>query len=118
MNKLNDWYDWLVNLVPKTIKDNASRVFNAFKDKITGLYNRVTGNQTQQNKIEELKGPHEHFNPIELEQAFGGAYRSYRANGRPRLDVDIFFSCIRGEFISLISRELTDLNSVRVQTTI
>ena len=24
-NKLNDWYDWLVNHVPKTVKDKASR---------------------------------------------------------------------------------------------
>ena len=34
-------------------------------------------------KIEELKGsrePEESFNPVELEQAFGRAYRSYRIN--------------------------------------
>ena len=54
---------------------------------------------------------------VEYEQAFGRAYRSYRANGRPRMDVDTFFSRIRGELISLITRELTDLNSVRVQMT-
>ena len=29
------------------------------------------------------------FKPIELEQAFGGAYRSYRINGKPKLDVDM-----------------------------
>ena len=33
------------------------------------------------------------------------------------MDVDTFFSRIRGELISLITRELTDLNSARVQTT-
>ena len=54
---------------------------------------------------------------IERERAFRRAYRSYRVNGRPRMDVDTFFSHIRGELISLITRELTDLNSVRVQTT-
>ena len=32
------------------------------------------------------------------------------------MDVETF-SCIRGELISLIARELTDLNSVRVQMT-
>ena len=26
-SKLNDWNDWLVNHVPKTIKDKASRAF-------------------------------------------------------------------------------------------
>ena len=45
------------------------------------------------------------------------AYRSYRIDGRSRMDVDTFFSHIRGELISLIDRELTDLNSARMQTT-
>ena len=33
------------------------------------------------------------------------------------MDVDTFFSHIRGDLISLINRELTDLNSARVQMT-
>ena len=92
-SKLNDWYDWLINHVPKTIKDGASRAFKTFKDKIMGFYKRVTGNQTQH----KIEGPckAEPFNPIELEQAFDGAYRSYRIDGRPRMDADTFFSCIR-----------------------
>ena len=49
-----------------------------------GLYNRVTCNQTQ---LEELKES-EPSDKIELEQAFDGAYRSYRINGRSRMDVD------------------------------
>ena len=53
----------------------------------------------------------------ELEQAFGGAYRSYRVNGRPKMDVDTFFSRIREKLIELIKQELTVLNSARVQTT-
>ena len=51
------------------------------------------------------------------DQAFGGAYRSYRVNRRPKMDVHTFFNCIRGELTSLITRELTDLNSARVQAT-
>ena len=58
-----------------------------------GFYNRVTGNQTQQRRPRE-PGP-EPFSPIELEQAFDGAYRSYRIDGRPGMDVDTFFNCIR-----------------------
>ena len=49
-SKLNKWYDWLINHVPKPIRDGASKAFKTFKDKIMGLYNRVTGstaNQTQ-----------------------------------------------------------------------
>ena len=37
-SKLKDWHDWLVNHVPRTIKDEASRVFKTFKDKVMGLY--------------------------------------------------------------------------------
>ena len=53
----------------------------------------------------------------EREQAFKGAYRSYRVNGRPKMDVDTFFSRIREGLIELIKQELTVLNSARVQTT-
>ena len=33
------------------------------------------------------------------------------------MDVDTFFNRIKGELIRLITRELTDLNSARIQTT-
>ena len=86
-NKLNKWYDWLINHVPKPIKDGASKAFKTFKDKIMGLYNRVTGstaNQTQRSAgpatAERGTSSREPkpFKPIGLEQAFGGSYRSYR----------------------------------------
>ena len=38
-SKLNRWYDWLINHVPKPIKDGASKAFKTFKDKVMGLYN-------------------------------------------------------------------------------
>ena len=55
--------------------------------------------------------------PVEFEQAFNGAYRSYRINGRPRMDVETLFHRIRGDLIDLIKRKLNDLNSAKVQTT-
>ena len=87
-----------------------------------GLYNRVTGptapgasNQTQLKGHQRPLGPAgeaplggsrsretEPFNPIELEQAFNGAYRSYRVNGRPKMDVDTFFNRIRKGLIEMI----------------
>ena len=100
--KLNKWYDWLINHVPKPIKDGASKAFKTFKDKAMGLYNRVTGSTGNETRIKEPKP----FKPIELEQAFGGPYRSYRVNGRPKIDVDTFFNRIRKELIGLIKREL------------
>ena len=110
--KLNKWYDWLINHVPKPIKDDANKVFKTFKDKVMGLYNRVTGSTGNETRIEEPKP----FKPIELGQPFGGAYRSYRVNGKPKIDVDASFSRIRKELIELIKRELKTRTSARIQT--
>ena len=38
----------------------------------------------------------------EHEQPFNGTYRSYRVNGRPKMDVDTFFHQIREGLIELI----------------
>ena len=111
--KLNKWYDWLINHVPKPIKDGASKAFKTFKDKVMGLYNRVTGSTGNETRIKELKP----FKPIELEQAFGGAYRSYRINGRPKIDVDTFLNRIGKRLIELIELELKTRTSARIQTT-
>ena len=62
--KLNKWYDWLINRVPKPIKDGASKAFKTFKDKVMGLYNRVTGSAGKETRIKEPKP----FKPIELEE--------------------------------------------------
>ena len=96
--KLNKWYDWLIKHVSKFIKDGASRAFKTFKDKVMGLYNRVTGSAGNETINKEPKP----FKPIELEQAFGGSYRSYRVNGKPKMDVDTFFNRIKKELIELI----------------
>ena len=42
-----------------------------------GLYKRVKGEKEPKEERSE-----ESFNPLELEQAFGRAYRSHRINGR------------------------------------
>ena len=113
-SKLNKWYHWLINHVPKPIKDGARRAFKTFKDKIMGLYNRVTGSATNRTQWSTEPKP---FKSIELEQAFGGSYRSYRVNGRPKIDVDKFFNRIRKGLIELIKRELKTQTSARIQTT-
>ena len=79
-----------------------------------GLYNRVTGSAANQTLWSEEPKP---FKPIELEQVFRRSYRSYRVNGRPKIDVDTFFSKIRKRLIELIKRELKTRTSARIQTT-
>ena len=78
-----------------------------------GLYNRVTGSTGNETRIKEPKP----FKPIELEQAFRGAYRSYRINGRPKIDVDTFFNRIGKRLIELIKQELKTQTSARIQAT-
>ena len=111
--KLNKWYDWFINHVPKLIKDGASKAFKTFKDKVMGLYNRITGSAGNGTRIKEPKP----FKPTEFEQAFGGAYRSYRINGKPKMDVDTLFNRIGKELIELIKRELKTRTSARIQMT-
>ena len=52
-----------------------------------------------------------------IDGAFNGAYRRYRIDGRPRMDVETFFDRIGRALINLIRRELNSLNSARVPTT-
>ena len=66
--KPNKWYDWLINHVPKPIKDGASKAFKTFKDKVMGLYNRVTGSTGNEMRIKEPTP----FRLIGLQQAFMG----------------------------------------------
>ena len=120
--KLSKWYNWLINHVPRPIKDGASRAFETFKDKVMGLYDRIAGStqwSAGPSTAERVAASTEPkpFKPTELEQAFGGAYRSYRVNGRPKIDVDTFFNRIRKELIGLIKRELKTRTSARIQTT-
>ena len=73
-----------------------------------GLYNRVTGSAANQAPERQCSAETQWnrepkpFKPIELEEAFRGSYRSYRVNGRPKIDVDMFFSRIRKGLIELI----------------
>ena len=120
--KLNKWYDWLINHVPKPIKDGASKVFKTFRDKVMGLYDRVAGSiqwSTGPSTAEQGAASAEPkpFKAIGLDQAFGGAYRSYRINGKPKIDVDKFFNRIKKELIELIKRELKTRTSARIQAT-
>ena len=112
-NLINGTIDWLINHVPKPIKNGASKAFKTFKDKVMGLYNRVTGSAGNGMRIKEPKL----FKPIELEQAFRGAYRSESINGKPKMDVDTFFNRTRKELIELIKRELKTQTSARIQMT-
>ena len=100
-------------MFPNLLKMVQVKHLKPFKDKVMGLYNRVTGSTGNETRIKEPKP----FKPIELEQAFGGAYRSYRINGRPKIDVDTFFNRIGKRLIEVIEQELKTQTSARIQMT-
>ena len=79
-----------------------------------GLYKTVTGSAANQSQMSAEPKP---FKPIKLEQAFGGSYRSYRVNGRPKIAVDTSFNRIRKGLIELIKQELKTRTSARIQMT-
>ena len=53
----------------------------------------------------------------ESERAFGGAHKSYRVKGRPKMDVEMFFNRTRQPLIELIDQELKTHNSAKIQMT-
>ena len=55
------------------------------------LYKSFKGEESEQPIVSVVEQSEEFFNPVELEQAFNRAYRSYRINGSSRMDVDTFF---------------------------
>ena len=56
------------------------------------------------------------WGPRQLEGAFGGAYRRYRIDGMPRMDLDTFLNRIKRFLIDLLWRE-SRTGAVRLQTT-
>ena len=79
-----------------------------------GLYNRGTSFTVPSAGKEMRTIP---FKPLKLEQAFNGAYRSYKIGGAPKIDVDKFFRRVRKELAELIKREVRIRTSAKIQAT-
>ena len=81
------------------------------------LFNKILQPKGEEKEPEEEQNQVS-FNPAELEKAFDRAYRSFRINGGSGMDVKTFFDWIRQNLIDVMNKELTDLDSARVQTTV
>ena len=112
-NKLHEWRDWIINHVPKTIKDKASKAFETLKDKVLSLYKK--GEDVEKEKEEEVKP--KAFVPIET--AFDGSYRRFKINSDGKKDVDSFLKKVRPILSNLIERELQIKKSaIKIQSTV
>ena len=93
-NKLNEWYDWLVDYVPRPIKNVVSKAFLRAKNSILRLYDGakktlkgyVQGEAEKENQEEEEDVD---LTPHENERAFKGAFKSLA--GAPKTEVDSYF---------------------------
>ena len=79
-NMLKEWYDWLVDYVPKPIKKTVSKAFSRVKNSILGLYDgakkTLKGDVEAEAEIENQEEEQVDLTPHEHERALKGAYRS------------------------------------------
>ena len=68
-NKLNEWYDWLVDHVPKPIKNAASKKFLELKNNILRLYDDVKNTLNRQTEG-SIAHENEGVNYIRVEMPF------------------------------------------------
>ena len=93
-SKLKNFYDWLVDYVPKSIKEPVGNAFSKVKSRIMGLYEgarkTLKGEVEEQAEKEDGEGEEnvEIFAPIELAKAMSDAYKSFRIYGRDKTDID------------------------------
>ena len=126
-NKLNEWYDWLVDYVSKPIKNAVSKAFSRAKNSILRLYDggkkTLRGNvedeaekENQENQEEGEKDvdltPHEH------ERALKGAYRSFVIAGKPKTDIDSYFDQTKPHIKTLIEEQLKEMESAKIIMTL
>ena len=106
---LNEWYDWLVDYVPKSIKNAASKAFSGAKNSILGLYDGakktlkgdVEAEDEKENQGEEEEEDVE-LTPHEHERALKGAYTSFVMPGVPKTDIARYFDQTKPHIKTLI----------------
>ena len=115
-NRLNEWYDCLVDYVPKPIKNAVSKAFSRVKNSILGMYDGakktlkgdVEGEAEKENQEEEENvdlTPHEH------ERALKGVYRSFVIPGTRKTDIDSYFDQTKPSIKTLVENQLKEMGS-------
>ena len=118
-NSLNAGYDWLVNYVPKPIKNAVNKAFSRAKNSILGLYDGakktlkgdVEDEAEKENQEEEEDvdlTPHEH------ERVLKGACRSFVMPGKPKIDIDSYFDQAKPHIKTLIEKQLKEMRSAKI----
>ena len=105
-NRLNEWYDWLVDYVPKPIKSAVSKAFSRAKNGMLGLYHgakkTLKGDVEAEAEKENQEEEDVDLTPNEHERALKGAYRRSVIPGAPKTDIDSYFDQIKPHIKTLI----------------
>ena len=120
-NRLNEWYDWLFDYVPKPIKNAVSKAFSRAKNSILGLYDGAKKTLKSDVEDEAEKESQEEDNDLtqqEHERALRGAYRSLVIPGAPKTDIDSYFDKTEPRIKTLIENQLKKMGSAKIIITL
>ena len=121
-NKLNEWYGWLIDYVPKPIKNAISKAFSRAKNSILGLYDgdKKTLKDIVEKEAEEEQQQEEDIDLTmhEHERALKGAYRSFMMPGKPKADDDSYFDRAKPHIKVLIENQLKEMGSAKIIMTL
>ena len=103
----------------QTVRDTASLLYGRTKEKLgygTTL-KEVVEEQAEQEAAEEhnVQQQHEDLTLVEHEQAFRGSYKSFRAAGLEKTDIDKYMEEVRPQLKTLCEEQLQRLGSAKVQ---
>ena len=122
-NRLNEWYDWLVDYVPKPIKNAVSKAFPRAKNSILGLYDgaKKTLKDIVEKESEEEQQQEEQDADLTLhehERVLKGAYRSFVIPGAPKTDIDSYFDQSKPHIKTLIRNQLKEIGAAKIIMTL
>ena len=120
-NRLNEWYDWLFDYVPKPIKNAVSKAFSRAKNSILGLYDgakKTLKSDVEDEAEKESQEEDVDLTPQEHERALRGAYRSFVIPGAPKTDIDSYFDKTEPRIKTLIENQLKKMGSAKIIITL
>ena len=122
-NRLNEWYDWLVDYVPKPIKNVVTKAFPRAKNSMLGLYDgaKKTLKDIVEKESEEEQQQEERDADLTLhkhEKVLKGAYRSFVIPGAPKTDIDSYCDKTKSHIKTLIKNQLKEMGSAKVIMTL
>ena len=94
-NKLNEWYEWLVDYVPNPLENAVSKAFSRAENSTVGLDDGAKKTLKGDVEVEAEKENQEEkeeedidLTPHEHERALKEAYRSFVKPGTPKIDIN------------------------------